>query len=588
MDEGGGNTEGRAVGRVLGTLDATPLQFWAAVQPGAYLQLDDVVVTTRVLPDGEPVTIAGVVTQVRARHEGATFDSDVFAIAEGTLPAQVQEAAEITTTRVEPEIYVPPEPGAQVRRASGKERDGALYFDQMQRRIPIGVGRDGEPLYVNAEFLDGTRGAHVSISGISGVATKTSFATWLLYSVFRSGVLGGAGDTTNTRALIFNVKGEDLLFLDHPNIRLDADTRSAYARLGLDAAPFPDVCVYAPPRAGDRTGAPDVASRLTGVDAFYWTLAEFCTDRLLPFVFADADDDRQQYTMVVHAVAAYLARHAQPADGGIILDRRRINSYPDLVDLIAERLSDEDTRGEWAGSAVGLGTVNAFLRRLIGSQRDLARLIRGDLPTERRHGVNTAESAQVTVVDLHNLPDRAQRFVVGVILKTEFENKEKAGTAKPLLFVVLDELNKYAPRDGGSPIKDVLLDIAERGRSLGVVLIGAQQTASEVERRILVNSAIKVVGRLDAAEVSRPEYGFLPPAQQKRALIAKPGTMFINQPDIPVPLVAEFPFPAWATRPSEAGAAPSATLRSMVQSTDPFVVVGAARSKSVADDDIPF
>jgi len=181
MDEGGGNAEGRAVGRVLGTLDATPLQFWVAVQPGAYLQLDDVVVTTRVLPNGEPVTIAGVVTQVRARHEGATFDSDVFAIAEGTLPAQVQEAAEITTTRVEPEIYVPPEPGAQVRRASGEERDGALYFDQMQRRIPIGVGRDGEPLYVNAEFLDGTRGAHVSISGISGVATKTSFATWLLY-----------------------------------------------------------------------------------------------------------------------------------------------------------------------------------------------------------------------------------------------------------------------------------------------------------------------------------------------------------------------------------------------------------------------
>jgi DNA helicase HerA-like ATPase len=577
------------VGRVLGTLDATPLQFWVAVQPGAYLQLDDVVVTTRELPDGrDPVTIAGVVTQVRARHEGATFDSDVFAIADGMLPAQVQEAAEITTTRVEPEIYVPPAPGAVVRRASGEERDGALYFDQMQRRIPIGVGRDGEPLYVNAEFLDGTRGAHVSISGISGVATKTSFATWLLYSVFRSGVLGGAGETTNTRALIFNVKGEDLLFLDHPNARLDADTRSAYARLGLDAGPFPDVCVYAPPRAGDRTGAPDVASRLTGVEPFYWTIAEFCADRLLPFVFADADDDRQQYTMVVHSVAAYLQRHATPADGGVVIDGRRVGSYQDLVDLISERLSDEETRGEWAGTAVGLGTVNAFLRRLISSVRDLARLIRGDLPTKNRHGVNTAESAQVTIVDLHNLPDRGQRFVVGVILKTEFDRKERAGTAKPLLFVVLDELNKYAPRDGTSPIKEVLLDIAERGRSLGVVLIGAQQTASEVERRILVNSAIKVVGRLDAAEVNRPEYGFLPAAQAKRALIAKPGTMFINQPDIPVPLVAEFPFPSWATRPSEAGPAPSATLRSMVQSSDPFAVVGAARQQTVADDDIPF
>ncbi len=183
-----------AVGRVLGTVDATPLQFWVAVRPGAYLQLDDVVVTTRELPGDEPVTISGVVTQVRARHEGAAFDSDVFAIADGTLPAQVQEAAEITTTRVEPELYVPPSPGAVVHRASGDERDSALYFDRMPRRVPIGVGRDGEPLYLNADFLDGTRGAHVSISGISGVATKTSFATWLLYSVFRSGVLGGRRD----------------------------------------------------------------------------------------------------------------------------------------------------------------------------------------------------------------------------------------------------------------------------------------------------------------------------------------------------------------------------------------------------------
>jgi DNA helicase HerA-like ATPase len=578
---------GEAVGRVLGTLDATPLQFWVALRPGAYLQLDDVVVTSRELPGGDRVTIAGVVTQVRARHEGASFDSDVFAIAEGLLPAQVQEAAEITTTRVEPEVYVPPTPGAVVTRAGGEEREAALYFDRMAKRVPIGVGRDGQPLYLNAEFLDGTRGAHVSISGISGVATKTSFATWLLYSVFGSGVLGGSGETANTRALIFNVKGEDLLFLDHPNTRLDADLRSAYAKVGLAAGPFPDVGVYAPPRAGDRTGAPDVSSRLTGVDAFYWTLAEFCADRLLPYVFADADDDRQQYTMVVHTVTAYLARNAVPADAGVVVDGARIHSYDDLVDVIQSRLSDEDTRGEWAGSAVGLGTVNAFLRRLISSKRDLSRLVRGDLPTQRRHGVNTAESAQVTVVDLHNLGDRAQRFVVGVILRTEFERKEKTGTAKPLLFVVLDELNKYAPREGTSPIKEVLLDIAERGRSLGVILIGAQQTASEVERRIIVNSAVKVVGRLDAAEASRPEYGFLPQAQRQRALIAKPGTMFVSQPDIPVPLVAEFPFPAWATRPGEAGAAPSATLRSLVQSTDPFAVVGAARG-GIPDDEIPF
>src|SRR5205823_12769582 len=236
---------------------------------------------------------------------------------------------------------------------------------------------------------------------------------------------------------------------------------------------------------------------------------------------------------------------------------------------VVAQLGDEDSRAFWVGSAVGLGTVNAFARRLIASKRDLARLIRGELPTGRPHSVNTAESAQVTVVDLHNLPDRAQRFVVGVTLKTEFERKEKAGTAKPLLFVVLDELNKYAPREGSSPIKEILLDIAERGRSLGVVLIGAQQTASEVERRIVANSAIRVVGRLDPAEASRPEYGFLPPAQRQRALLAKPGTMFVGQPEIPVPLCVEFPFPSWATGPAEAGPPPSRTLRPTVHASAP-------------------
>ena len=86
-----------------------------------------------------------------------------------------------------------------------------------------------------------------------------------------------------------------------------------------------------------------------------------------------------------------------------------------------------------------------------------------------------------------------------------------------------------------------------------MILIGAQQTASEVERRILANCAIRVAGRLDAAEAERPEYGYLPPAQRQRATLAKPGTMFIAQPDIPVPLAVDFPFPAWATRPSEKG-----------------------------------
>ena len=197
----------------------------------------------------------------------------------------------------------------------------------------------------------------------------------------------------------------------------------------------------------------------------------------------------------------------------------------------------------------GIGTVNAFIRRLRSSLRPLRPIIRADLAGTPRHSISTQDQ-QVTVVDLHNLHERAQRFVVGVVLAAETARKEEAGPGG-LLFTMIDELNKYAPREGTSPIKDVLLDIAERGRSLGIILIGAQQTASEVERRIVSNSAIRVVGRLDSAEAGRPEYGFLPPSQRTRATLAKPGAMFVSQPEIPVPLAVEFPFPAWATRLSE-------------------------------------
>jgi uncharacterized protein len=591
VTENPGSVNGRAgapadeVGRVVGTEDSTPLQFAVAVGKDAYLQLDDVVVTVRQVPGVGPVLTSGVVTQVRARHEGASFGSDVFLISDGVLPAQVQEIAEVSTTRVEPELYVPPQPGERVRRASGAERAQALYFDQMTAKVPVGRGRDGAPIYLNMEFLDGTRGAHVSVSGISGVATKTSFALFLLHSIFRSGALGNRA--VNAKALVFSVKGEDLLFLDQPNIHLDEELRADYAGLGLPAEPFASAAFYAPPIPDDQTGRPNVTGRTSGVEAFWWTIAEFCARGLLPYVFADAEDERNQYTIVIHQVTARLRREAVPYgdNGAVKLDGDVVTTYEDLVEVVVDRLTDEATRADWAGPVTGIGTVNAFVRRLRSSLRPLRPVIRADLAGPARHSVSTQDQ-QVTVVDLHNLHERAQRFVVGVVLAAETARKEDAGPGG-LLFTMIDELNKYAPREGNSPIKEVLLDIAERGRSLGIILIGAQQTASEVERRIVSNSAIRVVGRLDPAEAGRPEYGFLPPSQRARATLAKPGAMFVSQPEIPVPLAVEFPFPAWATRLAECAAPP--VSQAPPGPTGPVGLSAGVFSKlpAVDDDDIP-
>jgi len=538
---------------VIGTEDATPLEFWVGVGPGQFLQLDDVVATSRPLPGREPIDIYGVVTQVRARHEGVRFDSDVFLVADGVLPAETSEAALVAATRFEPEVFVPPLPGSEVVRAADAQRDRALGWEHWTRRLPAGLSRDDEPIFLNVDFLDGTRGAHVNISGISGVATKTTYASFLLYSLFTSGVLGA--EAANTKALVFNVKGEDLLFLDHPNRFVEPDHIDRYRLLRLPADRFPSVGFYAPPRRGDRNGTPDVASRGEGITSFFWTLADFCHDELLPFLFADAEDDRQQYTLVVANVTARLRDAQDVGDGAVSIDGRVVRTFRQLADLIAERVQD-DSDG-WAGRAIGTGTVNAFVRRLYGAVKPLEHLIRADLARPDRHRITLGE--QVTVVDLHNLNDRAKRFVVGVTLRRTFEEKERSGSARPLLFVVLDELNKYAPRDGSSPIKEILLDVAERGRSLGIILIGAQQTASEVERRIVANSAIRVVGRLDPAEATRPEYGFLTGVTRQRSTILRPGSMFVTQPELPVPLLVTFPFPAWATRSGEADVRPAGT-----------------------------
>ena len=538
-----------------------------------FLQLDDVVALERTPPGRDPVKIYGVVSQVRARHEGARFDSDVFLVAEGLLPAEISESALVQATRFEPELFVPPLPGQEVRRAKGDERDEALAFDGMVTKLPAGLSRDDEPVYVNLEFLDGTKGAHVNISGVSGVATKTTYATFLLASLFTSGVLGAAA--VNTKALIFNVKGEDLLFLDHANKELADEDRERYTKLGLAAGPFADVGFFAPPRRDDPTAAPDVTNRHEGVDSFWWTIEELCRDELLPFLFADADDDRQQYTMVVHNVTARLKKQHSPVgtDGAVTIEGETVKTFGELVDLIERKVLDDDewAAQQWTGRAIGGGTVNAFIRRLHGSRRHLDRLVRADVKRGDRHRVDFQH--QVTVVDLHNLNDRAKRFVVGVVLRKLFDEKERSGQARPIHYVVLDELNKYAPRDSSSPIKEILLDVAERGRSLGIILIGAQQTASEVERRIVANSAIRVVGRLDSAESNRDEYGFLPSAQRQRATILKPGTMLLAQPELPVPLVVQFPFPAWATRASEAVVASNPKASS--QPTDPFAGIPA-------------
>ncbi len=216
-----------AVGLVDGSQPATTRRFRVVLSDDAVVQLDDLLACRQQLPDGREVWHYGIIVEGRSEIEGAEMASDTHRItAAGTMPGITSRQVEVQVLRTIPELWLPPEPGAPMLRAKGDHRDSALFLDQMEegKRLPAGNDQSGEPVFVDFTFLNGEKGGHVSISGVSGVATKTSYALFLLYLLFETDagrrMLGA--HAPNTRALVFNVKGEDLLHLDRPNSRFAA------------------------------------------------------------------------------------------------------------------------------------------------------------------------------------------------------------------------------------------------------------------------------------------------------------------------------------------------------------------------------
>ncbi|MBO0746062.1 MAG: ATP-binding protein [Candidatus Dormibacteraeota bacterium] len=575
------------VGLVDGSVEASTRRFSVVLDDDAVVQLDDLVATTQTLPDGRLVTHYGIVVEGTSSIEGAELASDTGRIAwEKTMPGVTSRRVEVQILRTSPELWLAPSPGATVAVARGEHRERALFLDQMERAFGVGVDQSGQPVFADFAFMNGEKGGHVSISGISGVATKTTYALFLLYMLFETeqgrSMLGA--EAANTKALVFNVKGEDLLHLDRANARSAAhpEARAQWEALGVgDPGRFEGVHLFAPRSPHSREGAlaVDVHTREgRDVEPFAWSPEEFIRRGLLRFCLTDVDDARNQLSFVEQRVRVQLVRWAYPLEnepGAVVMcpppaetsfnvdrllrERRpsrlaqegvAVRNFSDLVDFLTTKLAPEADLEDPAWSAgVQAGTRLAFVRRLYAESPRLGHLVAlGCRPPElEKH---------VTVVDIHSLHEDAQRFVVGALLSEIFDAKQGQGR-EPLRFIVLDELNKYAPRQGTSPLKDLMIDISARGRSLGVLLIGAQQSIGNVAPEIFTNAALKVAGRLDAGEAD--QYRFLSAELRERAARFLPGTMVLDQPLIPAPIPLRFPFPGFATNVGEdAGLSPEA------------------------------
>ena len=573
------------VGLVDASLDSTTQRSHIVIDPTDDLALDEFVVTAQRLADNSVLFHYGLVVEVTGRVEGAEVASDTARLAAATLPGERFRRAEVQWVRTVPERFLPPLSGAPVWRSTAVHRERALFLDQMDEaeRLPLGLDMSNQPVYVAFSFINGDKGGHVSISGKSGVATKTSYALFLLYLLFETD--WGArvrGANAAERAVVFCVKGEDLLHLDRANRDFFTDTpravdaQAAWARLGVEnPGPFRNVRVYAPRSEEDDRGT-RVANVHTRdrrqVHVYGWTPWAFIREGLLDYVFDDLEQGQLSFVEQVVKLqllrwaypvegddtgcvvlinpdelgetvpnswerARRVAKHPQPAGAGVVIE-----DFAALSEFIAGKVLEgsDDYDPRWTGS-VQVGTAQAFVRRLWGAEPRLRAVIAAGLTVVDR-------SAPISVIDIHSLHEDAQRFVVGAVLASvwaEHESSQAVGRS----WILLDELNKYAPRQGRSPIKHLLVDIAGRGRSLGVLLLGAQQNPSGVDPNITGNAALHVVGQIRAQEAA--ELGFLPTEMRNRAQILAPGTMITSQPLIPAPIPVRFPFPPYATRVAE-------------------------------------
>ena len=180
---GGNGSAPAPLGLVDGSVEATTSRFRVVLAEHAVAELDELVVTTQQLPGtGETLAHYGIVVEGGGLIEGAELSSDTERITGSrTMPGQTVRTVEVQVLRTVPERWLPPAPGAPVHQAAGTDREMALFLDQMEQPLKAGLDQARRPVFADFSFLNGEKGGHVSISGVSGVATKTSYALFLLW-----------------------------------------------------------------------------------------------------------------------------------------------------------------------------------------------------------------------------------------------------------------------------------------------------------------------------------------------------------------------------------------------------------------------
>ncbi len=405
---------------------------------------------------------------------------------------------------------------------------------------------------INDKFLIGPDGAHLNVSGISGLACKTSYTMFLMNALQQKyrklWEISDPEDKPQKIAyLIFNVKGRDLLTLDVPNDKLTEKQKKVYTEeLGLKAEPFKQVYYYypygnRPSRSYTQSNADqdDIQRQFIDKNACrYFYNFESCRDKL-QYLFANEPDQ----SGTLESIISHILDYGQPFD-------KSITTWKDFYNVLNDMVNKGGVNQQ--STPIALSSWKKFARIVKKFQsEDLF----GDMGKDKddtsdltSHLFDNLHANDVKVIDIAQLDPSIQGFVFGDVIQQVVERmsaKDKDTPDKIVIFV--DELNKYASTDvpKSSPILRHLLDVAERGRALGIILFSVEQFRSAIHDRVKGNCANSAYGRTNFVEVTKPDYQFFGNIYKNMMTRLAPGDYIISNPALRSLVSIKFPYPTF-------------------------------------------
>ena len=465
-------------------------------------------------------------------------------------------------------VYIPLQSDAKVYLADRDEIEFALGLQNKNCSLPCGYlemyENTGEntrvtlPVKFDPRFVIGPEGAHLNISGISGLAAKTSYAMFLLKAIRDSYVSREELETDSVAFLLFNVKHKDLMGIhlanefDEPSNSSEKNakdkelTHRLYQEMGLTPRPFEQVKYFIPNGANGKkaqfthlsTTELEEYVREGIAEQFAFSYQEDKED--LDLFFANVDDTNQ----TIDAIQEYIIA----GQGGFNL----VNNWKGFLDCVGKHCDPKESPD--SKKEIPVVSWRKF-RRIITQHIKGSPLFQGDVrgDTSRlEDAIKGIKPNDVFVVDIANLPEIMQAFVFGYVVRIvsklkQGEYSDEGCTPPKKVLIFVDELNKYASSDApkNSPILRQLLDVTERGRQLGVILFAAEQFRSAIHDRVKGNCSTHAYGRTNSIETGKADYKIVPSTYKNILTRLEQGEYLLQNPIFRSMLKIKFPMPIY-------------------------------------------